>query len=239
MNRKGGFSPAGIRLVELFQITDHHVDELGEGRAAHFPCVDQPSIPQNRHDVADLEDLLQIVRDIEDPLPVFLKLSDHFKQLLPLGVIEGGGGLVNQEELAIGGKRFRYGNDLLVGDVELLDRKPQVDLHSHSLDELHRGAAHPSFIEEPRSETNFVAEKDILDSAQGRHQIPALVDSGNSVATGFARGAYVSRFPIELNLALVRPDRRRRGYGPGYFSLRRSRQPGNALCLLPWRNRLP
>ena len=63
---------------------DHHADQFAAGHLAHPPRADERAVAQGRHAVGDLRQLLQPVRDVDDPDAVRLQLADDAEQVLDL-----------------------------------------------------------------------------------------------------------------------------------------------------------
>ena len=97
---------------------DHHADHLVRGRPGPFDGVDAPSVAEHGDGVADGEDLVDLVRDVQDRDAPRLQPADEREQALDLVTGERGGGLVHDEDLRVEHQRLADLDDLLVGHGE-------------------------------------------------------------------------------------------------------------------------
>ena len=74
------------------------------------------AIAQNRHAVADVEDLAEPVADIDDGMALRLEALQDAHQPLDLHIREGGGGFVQNEHAGVTGKQAGDLHDLPLPD---------------------------------------------------------------------------------------------------------------------------
>ena len=109
-------------------VAQHHLNQLLFVDVPDLRLTDDLTVPQDDDVVADLEDFIQEVGDVEDDVALLTQLADHLEQHGDLVVGEGGGRLVEQEDAAALAQRTRDLDDLLVADGEGVHRSLHVDM---------------------------------------------------------------------------------------------------------------
>ena len=99
--------------------TDHHRDHLVASDLAHRPGVDHVPVAHHRHHVAEAEDLVELVRDVDDRDALALQVVDDLDELLHLVGREAAARLVHDDELRVEGQRLGDLDHLLVRDAQL------------------------------------------------------------------------------------------------------------------------
>ncbi|MND92340.1 hypothetical protein D3C80_844950 [compost metagenome] len=89
------------RILFLQPATHHHLDDPVFVELAHRLLAYPFAIAQHGDPVADLEDLLEAVGDVNDAATLLAQLADDHEQLLCLGVGQGVGGLVHDDDAGI------------------------------------------------------------------------------------------------------------------------------------------
>ena len=94
----------------------HQPDQLG-GRCVRGGQVggDGAAVLEDGDPVADLADLLEPVRDVDDGDALGGQVADDPEEVLHLLLVEGGGGLVHDDQPGVVGERPRHADDLLAG----------------------------------------------------------------------------------------------------------------------------
>ncbi|CAJ3871788.1 Uncharacterised protein [Burkholderia pseudomallei] len=111
--RRGG---GGLRRA------DHRRDERVARYRARLEVRDVGAVAQHAHAVAYARDLVQVVRHIEDRVPVGAQPLDRPQQPVDLARHERGARLVEHEDLVAAEQRARDLHDLLLGDGQLADQ---------------------------------------------------------------------------------------------------------------------
>ncbi|KGC98036.1 ABC transporter, carbohydrate uptake transporter-2 (CUT2) family, ATP-binding domain protein [Burkholderia pseudomallei] len=113
-SRRGG--GGGLRRA------DHRRDERVARYRARLEVRDVGAVAQHAHAVAYARDLVQVVRHVEDGVPVGAQPLDRPQQPVDLARHERGARLVEHEDLVAAEQRARDLHDLLLGDGQLADQ---------------------------------------------------------------------------------------------------------------------
>ena len=97
-------------------LAEHLGDQLHPGQILNDVLAHQLAVPQHGDPVADLIDLLEEVGDEDDAHALLLEVKHELEELLHLLLVERGGGLVENEHLALHVHRPGDGHHLLHGD---------------------------------------------------------------------------------------------------------------------------
>ena len=107
--------------------------------------ADRAAVAEDAVMVGDAEDLLELVADEEDRLPLALQLGDDRVELLHLLVGERRGRLVHDDDLGVDGERARDRDEVLARDGEVAEPHVGIDVDLQlAEDRLRRGRASPS-----------------------------------------------------------------------------------------------
>jgi len=79
------------------------------------------AVAEDRHGVGDLQHLVQLVRNHDQGDTLFLQLEDQVQKLFAVVVVQGRGGLVEDQELDLLGEGAGDLDQLLLTDAELAD----------------------------------------------------------------------------------------------------------------------
>ena len=90
--------------------------------------MDPAPVAKHGHHVAQPEDLVEPVRDVDHRHAVPAQEIDDLHQALDLARLERGGRLVHDHDPVIGVDRARDGDHLLDAEPELPERAPDVDV---------------------------------------------------------------------------------------------------------------
>ena len=110
----------GIEIPDL--PADHLGHDLLRGGGVHPGAEGCHPVPEDGDVIADLKDLVEPVGDVDDGRPPFLQPPDGGKQVLYLALRKGGGGLVHDEDLRVGGQGLDNFHHLLVLNSQVLHR---------------------------------------------------------------------------------------------------------------------
>ena len=120
--RPGGYSFSMVRPTIIEIISLREID-------ADIPGVDHVPVPHHGHHVAEAEDLVQLVRDVDDRDALGLQVVDDLDELLHLIRREAAARLVHDDELRVEGQRLGDLHHLLVRDAQLGHRLWVLTLH--------------------------------------------------------------------------------------------------------------
>ena len=166
----------------------HQLDQLArrglvDGEAGR----DGAAVLEDGDPIADLADLLEPVRDVDDGDTLGGEVADHAEQVVDLALVEDGGRLVEDEQPGVVGEGARHADDLLGGGREPADRAGGRDLGvPEPGEQLARPTDRlPALAEAGGAE--LVAEEDVLGDAEVGNEVELLVDRGD--ARGPSRSA--------------------------------------------------
>ena len=112
-----------IREVRLDGAADHAPHELVRGQGRGLVGRDERAVLEDRDAIAQVEDLLQPVRDVDHGDAAGGEPADDRVEQLDLAVAEGGGRLVHRDDPSIERERLDDLDDLLLGDRERTDAR--------------------------------------------------------------------------------------------------------------------
>ena len=198
----GAFGDLRRRLVD--RPPDHHVDDDRDLRIGGLQRRDVAPVAHHRHAVRDLLELLEPVRDVDDPDAVRTEVPDDPEQLVDLRVGERRRRLVHHQDGGIERQRLGDLDHLLLGDLEVADTGTRIELEVQALDQLLRLPIEPPIVEqEARPAARLAAEEDVLGDRQVRRQVQLLVDHADAKVQRGSRVGDLDRLPLEPDLAGV------------------------------------
>ena len=200
----GNVFPGG---VQVGQLPAHHLgdDEVG-GQLLGGPGADVLAVPHDGNFVADAEDLVHFMADIDDGNALGPQLVHNGEQGLHLGGGQGGRGLVQNQHLAVGGYGLGDLHQLHLGHTQgaQLGRgvKIQVDLLQHlggvliHLVVVHHGDGSHLLGGIP-------AHVDVFADAALGNGLQLLMDHGDAPVQGIQRSLDLYGFSLVDDFALV------------------------------------
>ncbi len=144
-------------LVAFHVAADHLPDQSWLIDVAHVRGGDVVAVAQDRHPVADVEDLLQAVRDVDDGDAAFGESLHDGEQLLQLLAAQDGRRLVHDQDLAAEREGARGSGQLLQRDPQLVHPGPGGELDAEDADEAFRLRAHRGPVEDAAGGAELVA----------------------------------------------------------------------------------
>ena len=121
------------RVLVLDGPAHHHRDHLVAGDVVDIARGDHVPVPHDRHHVAEAEDLVQLVRDVDDRDALALQVVDDLDELLHLISREAAARLVHDDELRVEGQRLGDLDHLLVRDAQFRHQPVGIDLGPDAL----------------------------------------------------------------------------------------------------------
>ena len=143
-----------------------------------IPAIGAHHLPvaQHRHTVANFEDLVKMMRDVDNGDSLRLQPPDHAEEILDFGARERGSRLIQDDDLAVERKRLGHCDQLLLGHLELAYRHRRVNLCTDLLEVARGVAAHGRPIDRARSCERLTAEGDVFSSVERGDQVNFLVN---------------------------------------------------------------
>ncbi len=147
---------------------------IGSGR-------DVAAVAHDGHPIGDLLELLEPMRDVDDPDAVISKLADDPEQFLDLGIGQGGSRLVHDEDRGVERERLGDLDHLLPGDCQGADLDPRIDVEVEQLEHPPGAGVQLLLVEsEGQSPARLAADEDVLRHRQVGHQVQLLVDDADA-----------------------------------------------------------
>jgi hypothetical protein len=188
----------------LLDLAAHHqLDDLAEGELLDGPGADGAAVTHHRHLLADPEQLVQPVGDVDDGDTGLRQPADDAEQHLDLRVGEDRRGLVEDEHLGVAGQRLGDGDLLLLGDRQVADRPRRIRLGQA---EQRQQLEHPLVLGgpvHPAAAHQLASDEDVLGDGELGEQLRLLVDGLDAVVQRVLRRPQSHRRALELDGAGV------------------------------------
>ena len=151
---------------QVVQRPAHHGGDQGVvGPVLNVPGLDKLAVPNDGHPVAELEELLQLVRNKEDAHTPGLQLPAGGHQLLDLLLSQGGGRLVHDDHLRVNQHRFGDLNHLLDAHAKGARGLPGIDVLTQGLHDLSGFLVHGVIVQK-QALFGPLVDKDIVRNAE-------------------------------------------------------------------------
>ena len=186
-------------------LAEHVLDQDAPVDGVDLVRCDALAVSQDRHAIAELEDLVQPVRDEDDAPALRDEVARGLEHALDLRLAERRGRLVENEEARVTDEEAGDLDELPLADRERLHRGPELDVAKAELVEnapcvLGEAAA-------PVDERHVEApEKDVVLDAQLRHETQLLVHERDAVCLRVMWVPERDLLAVEADHAFVRPD---------------------------------
>ena len=191
--------PVGVDVVD--GTADHAADQEIVVHPGHVLAVlHQPAVPEDGHGVAQLEDLLEPVGDVDDAAALALQVADHLEEVAHFAFGEAAGGLVEGQHLGVEHQRLGDLQHLPLGDGEAAHLGGRIDVFAQPFQRRGRGPAHRLAVDEAQLGRQ-VAEHEVLLHAHVRHQVQLLVDHRDAGLDGVPGGAEVHAPAAQFQVA--------------------------------------
>ncbi len=187
-----------------------HVDFRAQESAHALPVL------QDRDPVPDLEDLLQVVGDVDDPDPLGLEAADQIHERVRLLQPEGAGRLVHDDDPGLPVTGLHDLQHLLLRRGEVLDHRVFLQVELKGADEIARPLVlRPGIHHQREGRRPLVPEEDVVRHREALDQLRLLVDGGDAELDGLPRREAAVLRPAEHDRARVRCDRAGKDLGQG------------------------
>ena len=195
------------RGEEVRQLTaDHLCNDLFLGHVGNVPLADVLAIAHDGNFVCDDLDLVHLVADVDQSNALLLQLPHDAEQALDLVCGQRGGGLVQDQHLAVGGNSFSNFHHLHLGDAQRAQLCMGVDVQLQFLQQfigifVHFGMVHNS--DDAVFLGGVAPQPDILSHGTGRNGLQLLMHHGDAAVQCIQRGGDGYLLPLVFDLALV------------------------------------
>ncbi len=143
--------------------------------------ADEFAVPEHRHLVGDLEQLVHLVGDVDDALALGLERPDDLEQMLDLALGQRGSRLVHDENVGIVGDRLGDLDHLAIGDGKVADLRLRIERNVELLEQRLGPATHLVMLDETEGIQRLAADPDIFGHRHEVHQVEFLMDHGDAV----------------------------------------------------------
>ena len=189
LHREDDVAQLHVHIGELLvqAAADHHADQARLIQLADGLLRDELAVAQDRRVLADFEDLLQSMGDVDDALLLFLERADDVEQALHLFVRQRVCGLVHDDDLCVHQQGLRDLHHLLLRNGQRADERVRTDVHPHFLQKLRRFLDHVLLVQRTAALAHLAAQEDVFINLHLWNQVQLLVDDGDAVVLGLAR----------------------------------------------------
>ncbi len=180
----------------------HHLDDGRDADLVLLQRSDVLPVAEDRDAVGETPELVHAMRDVDDAGAGGLQLIDEPEERLDLRVGERGGGLVHDEHLRVERERFGDLDHLLLGDGQLTDLLPRVQLDVEARQQL-AGLPIQRALRDERAAHRLPADVHVLRDREVGHHVQLLVDDRDPQLLGLQRAGQLDRLALEEDLSLV------------------------------------
>lgn len=181
----------GARLRGVDHLApDHHLDDPVHGGVGGGDRAGVLAVAQDGHTVGDRHDLVHPVGDVDDGHAAVAQTAHPLEQVEALGLRQGRGGLVEDEDL--GGREGQGAGDLHqlgLAHAEFAQQRRRLDPDVVVVDEALGAPVELPVGDEQRA--RFAADEDVLGDGEVAHHIELLVDDRDPRLLGVSDGPEV------------------------------------------------
>ena len=190
------------RETVVQRTADHGAYELVHVGVTRALGHNQITVTQNRHVVADLEDLVHLVRDVDQSDALLLELTHHLEQLIDLLRHQRTGRLVQNDNFGVIGHSLGDLDHLALRDTHVFHGLGQVDGHTQTTEQVRSLFAHARLVDHTAL-NRITAQEQVIDHVTLEALVELLVDHGDAVFESILRTGEAHLLAIEENGTLV------------------------------------
>ena len=171
-----------MNLREFFlQFAPHHVaDDFIQIGVRHVQNGHVAAVAHDRRAVADLHDLLQTMRDINDGNAARFQHTDRIEQRFDFTIGQRRGGFIHHQHLGIDGKCLGDLHHLLVRHAQIAHQRAGADFHAQIIQYLLRIGVHTLPIHHEAVFHDLPPHEYVFRHGQLFRQVQLLIDDGNA-----------------------------------------------------------
>ena len=189
-------------VVALDLAADHHLFHQVGVELAFVQRADDLAVPQHGDGVALLDQLVQVVADEQDAVPLARKLMHQLVQQFTPGLGQGGGGLVHDEDLGLPVHPLGDLHQLALLHAQPARPHRSVDLDAEGIQQFLGFLHHPGVVDErPLGKHLLVPEEDVVRYRDVRDRTGFLYDHADAGALGFQGTGRVPGLALVKHLA--------------------------------------
>ena len=185
-------------------VADHRAHQGVPGQILQLGVGDDLAVAQHRHASADLVELLEVMRYVDERDAVLLQRLQTIEQLVDLAPLQFGRWLVQDDETTALQKGAADLDDLPLIHAEARGLEVRIDIQIPIQQNRAGLLAHPPPIDGAGRSQGLVVEKEILGDRQGRKHGPPLIHARHPLPPRGAIGDGRRRFAAELHGARSR-----------------------------------
>jgi hypothetical protein len=159
-----------------------------------------PTVAQDGARVAQREDFLHAVRDVEDDATLRPEFADDREESFDLAHGQAARGLVERDDLGAAAERLRDLDHLSLTDRQMRELRVRIDFFAEAAEQGGRLVVQRSAIDDAMA-LGQVTEKNILRDGHFRHEVEFLVDHRDTGGERGGGGLKLMRAAAEENLA--------------------------------------
>ncbi len=158
---------------------------------------DEGAVAHDGDAVAEIEDLVEAVRDEQDAGAPVAQRPRNREQAVDLDAAECGRRFVHDEDFGIERDGLGDLDDLLVGDGKTVRDAVRMDRHAEAAEQLARPGAHRGPVDEPEAATRLPADEDVLGDREVREERRLLVDDRDAGGLTVGRAPEGDLVPVD------------------------------------------
>src|SRR5690349_5533996 len=198
----------GLWRIDVFHFAaDHHAHELGAGRFRHGLCADLAAVLHDGHAVAQFEDFIQPVRDVDNCDAARAQHAQPFEEELHFLAGDDRRRFVEDEHAYFARHRLCDLDHLLACDRERADSLARIELHAEFVQQRGGAFVHRAVVDGAEPGARLDPREDVLRDARLRKQHEFLIDDVNAVRLCVCGGLPRDGLTVEAQCALVRQIR--------------------------------
>ena len=193
--------------IQIGQLTAHHLgDDEVSGQVLGSPGTDVLAIPHDGDLVADAEDLIHFMADVDNGHALGLQLVHDSEQGLHLSGGQGGGGLVQDQHFAVRGNGLGDLHQLHLGDTERTKLGLGIEVQVDFLQDLGSVRVHFFVVNNGDGAhllDGITAHIDVFADAALRNGLQLLMYHGDAAVQGIQGALDLNGLSLINHFALV------------------------------------
>ncbi len=199
---------AGVGLVVGVAVLDRAADHRANDAVLvhltgdHVVGLHRLAVADDGDGIADRSDLVELVGDHDLGDALGLQAAHQVEQVGRVVLVQGRGGLVQDQQADVLRQRLGDLHQLLLADAEAFDRGVRVDVQADSGQQVDRAVARLRPVDQAALD-DLVAQEDVLGDRQLGHQGQLLVDDHDTLVLGVLDPAEVHHLAVEHDVAAI------------------------------------
>ncbi len=166
--------------------------------------ADGLAVAEHRELVGDLEQLVHLVRDVDDALALLAQLANDAEQMVDFDIAQRRRRLIHDEHLGVERHGLRDLDHLAACHRQRAHFGLRVDVDRQPGEQRLRAPAQFGVIDQAAAVPGLAPNPDVLGHGHVRHQVQFLMDHRNTAIERIERAVQHDRLALEADLAPVR-----------------------------------